>query len=206
MANEIDYAAIAAAQTNDIELQKILSSGNSLATNEFKSFPVSQSGHTITCNVHQNKIRPYIPTAFREQIIANIHALSHPGKRATTKMVQERYFWPSMKKDCAQFVHKCLQCQRSKVNRHNKTILTQFTAPTERFQHVNIDIVGPLPTSRDSHASIDSPSGQLQFRYQTSQPKPLRAILFRAGYRSTECQSVSLPIWADSLNRIYSRS
>lgn len=146
---EIDFAAVATSQPQDEELRRILQSGNSLVSNEFKSFPLPQSGLTITCNVHGDKIRPYIPKHFRETIIRNLHSLSHPGNRATTKILQDRYFWPSMKKDCANFIKTCIQCQRSKVNRHNKTTIFEYVPPTERFQHVNIDIVGPLPPSRD---------------------------------------------------------
>lgn len=38
----------------------------------------------------------------------------------------------------------CQPCQRSKVSRHNKAILSRYS-PT-RFQHINVDIVGRLPT------------------------------------------------------------
>ena len=42
----------------------------------------------------------------------------------------------------------CLQCQRSKVQRHTVTPLSTFATPDARFDQVHIDIVGPLPPSR----------------------------------------------------------
>ena len=36
-------------------------------------------------------------------------------------------------------------CQTAKVSRHNTPVFGKFTEPTERFDHVHIDIVGPLP-------------------------------------------------------------
>ena len=38
----------------------------------------------------------------------------------------------------------CIPCQRSKVSRHNKPEFQKFAVPSERFQHINIDLVGPL--------------------------------------------------------------
>lgn len=48
-----------------------------------------------------------------------------------------------MRKSIKHLTETCLACQRSKINRHTKTSPT----PNERFEHVNIDIVGPLPPS-----------------------------------------------------------
>lgn len=44
-------------------------------------------------------------------------------------------------------VNSCIQCQKSKINKHNKSILQTFNIPDKRFQHINIDLVGPLPSS-----------------------------------------------------------
>ncbi len=42
----------------------------------------------------------------------------------------------------------CLSCQRSKIQTHVKAPLQNFTPSVRRFNHVHIDIVGPLPESR----------------------------------------------------------
>lgn len=49
-----------------------------------------------------------------------VHALSHPA---------------------------CLACQRAKVHRYTKTPLEPFLIPEQRFDHVHVDLVGPLPPS-----------------------------------------------------------
>ncbi|KAJ8389879.1 hypothetical protein AAFF_G00113480 [Aldrovandia affinis] len=38
-------------------------------------------------------------------------------------------------------------CQRAKVHRHIKAPLERFSVPERRFDHVNADLVGPLPPS-----------------------------------------------------------
>lgn len=37
-------------------------------------------------------------------------------------------------------------CQRAKIHRHNKTPLSSYELPNSRFEHINIDLIGPLPT------------------------------------------------------------
>ena len=39
----------------------------------------------------------------------------------------------------------CLNCQQSKIYRHVKLVPDKFVAPDGRFDHVHIDLVGPLP-------------------------------------------------------------
>ncbi|CAB0030968.1 unnamed protein product [Trichogramma brassicae] len=50
-----------------------------------------------------------------------------------------------MSQDIALFCKACIACQKSKITRHNKPAPAHFEAPDARFQHVHIDIVGPLP-------------------------------------------------------------
>jgi len=45
------------------------------------------------------------------------------------------------------WARSCLQCQRSKVQKHVKSSVPSIPVPSRRFSHVHIDIVGPLPSS-----------------------------------------------------------
>ena len=47
--------------------------------------------------------------------------------------------------DIAKWCRSCKSCQNAKVSRHNKPVFGKFDEPTERFDHVHIDIVGALP-------------------------------------------------------------
>ena len=42
----------------------------------------------------------------------------------------------------------CLSCQRSKVIRHTLSPLSHLPTPDSRFDHIHVDIVGPLPPSQ----------------------------------------------------------
>ncbi|KAL1129531.1 hypothetical protein AAG570_012476 [Ranatra chinensis] len=59
----------------------------------------------------------------------------------------QRYFWPSMNADVARWTRACIPCQRSKVGRHTVAPIGVFP-PAGRFEHVHLDIIGPLPPSQ----------------------------------------------------------
>jgi hypothetical protein len=76
----------------------------------------------------------------------SVHDLSHPGTRATAKLVAQRFVWPGVQKDCCTWARACQACQRSKVSRHTVTPVGDFTLPAARFLHIHIDLVGTLPS------------------------------------------------------------
>lgn len=102
--------------------------------------------HPVLCDETLMFPRPYVPAANRLAIFHHLHSMSHPGVKATTRLVTARYFWPFMKRDIKVMTRECLHCQKAKVHRHNTTAPTQPIFPdTDRFQTVHMDIVGPLP-------------------------------------------------------------
>ncbi|GBP30473.1 Retrovirus-related Pol polyprotein from transposon 412 [Eumeta japonica] len=66
------------------------------------------------------------------------------------KLMSERYFWPNMNRDVGNWAKSCIQYQRAKVQRHVISDLGRFS-PSERFGHIHVDIVGPLPTTTDDY-------------------------------------------------------
>ena len=101
----------------------------------------------LYCDVSTTRIRPFVTKDFRQTAINSMHCLSHPGVKATARLVKRSFVWPDIDKDCKQFVRQCIDCQRNKITRHNTAPLGSFTQPNERFEHIHIDLVGPLPTS-----------------------------------------------------------
>ena len=91
--------------------------------------------------------RPFVPVEFRRTVFQSLHSLSHPGVRAIRKLIAARYIWPSMNRGVALWTRTCVPCQRSKVHRHTVSPLSGFPPVSTRFEHVHIDLVGPLPAS-----------------------------------------------------------
>ena len=49
-----------------------------------------------------------------------------------------------MNKDVRHWTRTCLACQRAKVQVHTRSPIGQFQPPHARFDHVHVDLVGPL--------------------------------------------------------------
>ena len=138
----IDFEAIAAAQQTDEELRQLNDTSLQLV-----SVPLSTAQGTIICDSSTGTHRPYVPRKFRRAIFNALHGLSHPGIRATQQLISARFVWPGVNKDVRTWAKACHNCQRCKIHRHTKSPLGMFSTPDARFDHVHIDIVGPLPPS-----------------------------------------------------------
>jgi hypothetical protein len=91
--------------------------------------------------------RPFVPAAFRAAVIRSIHDIHHPGIRATTRLVSSSFCWPHMGRDVATAARNCMGCQKGKIHRHVHLLLDSIPIPQQRFAHVHVDLVGPLPVS-----------------------------------------------------------
>ena len=140
----LDYDELAKLQNMDIELQDLLKSETSLNL-QLISIPGTKT--KIFCDISKNIPRPYIPKDLRKSVFNGLHNLSHPGSKASTKLVTERYVWPFMKRDCTYWTKICHACQKFKVSRHNKSAIGHFPLVSRRFAEIHIDLVGPLPPS-----------------------------------------------------------
>ena len=146
MPTELDLKELAQLQQDDKELQTLL---NDKTTSCKLSKMILGSQETpVFVETSTENTRLYIPTSLRRRIFDMVHKLSHPSSKITAKTIRQRYFWPFMCKDIASWARYCLPCQQSKVSRHVKTVPSTFSLPDARFDHIHVDLVGPLPSSR----------------------------------------------------------
>ncbi len=89
-----------------------------------------------------------MPASFRRQVFDLLHGLSHPLIRTSQALLTDRFVWKGISKDMANWAKCCLACQKAKVHKHIKTPLKMFNLPSRRFDHIHIDLVGPLPPSQ----------------------------------------------------------
>lgn len=143
----LDYKQLAADQKKDQEIKNILNGKVSII---LKLFTIPEVDDQIYCDISDNNIRPYITTKFRHTVLHKIHGLAHTGIRSTQKLLIKRFIWIDMRKDCIKYIRSCLQCQRCKVTRHTVTPFKNYKSPTERFQHISIDLIGPMPPSQEN--------------------------------------------------------
>ncbi|XP_064479146.1 uncharacterized protein LOC135392360 [Ornithodoros turicata] len=84
---------IAREQEADVELQSLLQSSSSLC---FEDFEIPGSSLRIACDTSPGRQRPFVPLSLRRTVFESLHRLSHPGIRASQKLVTERFVWPKM--------------------------------------------------------------------------------------------------------------
>lgn len=145
----LDYEQLAVSQKSDVYIKQYLESSDKSGYNvTLKSVLLPNLEHEVYCETSKSKIKPYITKEFRRIVFESIHNLSHPGIRTTKKLITERFFWPNINADITKWSRACLSCQKSKINRHTISEYGTFQH-AERFEHVHVDIVGPLPTSAD---------------------------------------------------------
>lgn len=142
----VDFVKLADAQSQSTELTSLREATDSSLI--WKEVSLPTSAVPIVCDVSTGSPRPYVPEEFRKTVFQSLHDIAHPGIRATQKLVCSRYVWPSVNRDVRAWTRSCPACQRSKIQRHTKAPVSKFMSPSARFEHVHIDIVGPLPPSQ----------------------------------------------------------
>ena len=108
------------------------------------------SSRRLLCDVSTGRLRPVFPSAWRRHVFHLLHDLHHPGVSTSVKIISQRFVWRNMVTDVKNWARTCIPCQMAKVHRHPKPAPSPFPIPTSRFQHVHLDLVGPLPPSNNS--------------------------------------------------------
>ncbi|CAK9796250.1 Transposon Tf2-8 polyprotein [Anthophora quadrimaculata] len=142
----VRFEEIVATQKSDEELKTLLRSREHSLQLQKLTWPDKEE--SIFCNVAHRRARPYIPNGLRKKAFDSLHGLSHPGVRATKKLVPEKFVWPTIMKDCVTWTRSCMPCQRAKVSRHVILPPEKLEMTSERFEHNHVDIVGPLSISQ----------------------------------------------------------
>ena len=102
--------------------------------------------------------RIYIPRSMRRTAMALVHCLpmgAHMGRDRMRKLMKEKFFWPGMNTEIAQFVKCCPSCQIAKSPKPLKQgILTEYPLVLEAWDTLHIDHVGPLSESKQGFKHI----------------------------------------------------
>ncbi|GFT17702.1 transposon Tf2-6 polyprotein [Trichonephila clavipes] len=167
--SQIDYDCIAETQQTDQELHTLIASGTSL---ELKKVTFPNSSTEIMCDLSTGTARPYIPKQHRQDVFSAMHNLSHPGIRRSVHLMKQRFVWPSISSDVAKWARHCLACQKSKIHRHTRSPLSSFQEPSQRFDHVHLDLIGPLFDSSKPDDDVVNFVSKLKSHMQSLHPKP----------------------------------
>ncbi|GFV00395.1 retrovirus-related Pol polyprotein from transposon 412 [Trichonephila clavipes] len=91
-----------------------------------------------------------IPEKFRSSILKMGHegTSGHLGVTKTKSRIARYFYWPQCYKEIEEFVKTCDPCQRAgKANDQKKAPIQLVPVISEVFSKLNVDAVGPLPTT-----------------------------------------------------------
>jgi hypothetical protein len=106
------------------------------------------------------KNRIYVPNfqELRIMILKEMHNVpyvGHPGYQKTVAAVKSHYFWPGMKKEIAEYIARCMECQKVKAeHRHPTGLLQPLPIPEWKWEVVTMDFITGLPRTNKQHDSI----------------------------------------------------
>jgi cleavage and polyadenylation specificity factor subunit 1 len=78
-----------------------------------------------------------------------MNSLAHPGIRATRRLISSLFVWPDLASQVGAWCRDFQQCQRGKVTSQLLSPPGLIANHAQRFSHLHIDLVGPLPVTRD---------------------------------------------------------
>jgi hypothetical protein len=79
----------------------------------------------------------------------------HPGYQKTVATIKSHYFWPGMKREIAEYIARCMECKKVKVeNRHPTGLLQPLPIPEWKWEVVTMDFITGLPRIGKLHDSI----------------------------------------------------
>ena len=127
---------------------------------DFKNFRVEgglvylkQSGREFLCIPDIT----HLDRSVREIVISHAHSLlAHLGAFKTLSLLRDHFWWKSMTADVRVYCDSCRTCKRSKPNNQKPYgPLNPLKVPTQPWEAIGIDFVGPLPESRNRDATFD---------------------------------------------------
>jgi hypothetical protein len=108
--------------------------------------------------MHKNRICVPIFRELRNLVLKEMHNVPyarHPGYQNTIAAVRSQFFWHGMKKDVTDYIFRCMECHRVKVDhRHPTSFLQPLPILEKKWEVVIIDFITKLPRKTRKHDSI----------------------------------------------------
>jgi hypothetical protein len=106
------------------------------------------------------KNRIYVPNfpELRIMILKEMHNVpyvGHPGYQKIVAAVKSHYFWLGKKNKIAEYIARCMECQKVKAeHRHPVVFLQPLPIPEWKWEVMTMDFITGLPRTNKQHDSI----------------------------------------------------
>ena len=84
----------------------------------------------------------------------DIPLVGHLGKEKTSQRILERFYWPTLYRDIANFCKGCGRCQKASHYKGKCACLVPLPIIDVPFKCIVMDIIGPLPHSHSGNKYI----------------------------------------------------
>ena len=88
------------------------------------------SSGEVLCDISTGFLRPLVPLQLRRKLFDQLHRVSHPGVRASRRLISSRFVWPGMSRDVVLWTKSCIPCQKSKISTHIHSTVPSIPVPT----------------------------------------------------------------------------
>ena len=98
-----------------------------------------------------------LPQKCRDLVLRLAHDVpmaGHLGVTKTKDRVLQRYYWPGVFKDVADYCRSCEVCQRSQPRPAARAEMVPMPLVSKPFQRIAMDLVGPLPRTQRGNRFI----------------------------------------------------
>lgn len=114
--------------------------------------------HKAKPRLSTSTYRAVIPQSMRSALLKQYHdgvCGAHLGESKTYERIADKMYWPGMYEDIKTYVRSCVQCAARKTTYHHSQLpLGSLPRPTQPFEALGIDILGPLPKTRSANQYI----------------------------------------------------
>jgi hypothetical protein len=103
-------------------------------------------------HIDDSRYRLYVPddAGIIRDILAHHHDhpnACHPGQNRMERTLKQHFYWPGLHKDVSAYVRSCCHCQLHKSAAQPPAPQTTFPFPSQPFEEIALDWVGPLPVT-----------------------------------------------------------